>query len=300
MFQKRLNLKHKMVRVFKLIQALLLSLFALNAYSIKRCIIYQISFMHRIITLCVFAFFASSCGTGKKLAFFKDLNSDDSKKQEVRTAAEAPLRLQSDDQVQVVVSSISPEAAIMFNLMGTSVMNGANTPQMMQSVYTITPSGNITIPGIGDIKVAGLTTDEAKLAIKNVVAEYLKDAVISVTLVNFRITVMGEVARPATYPVGGEKINVLQALGMAGDMTVYGNRANVKVFRKGADRIEVGTLNINNSNVMRSPFYDLRQNDVVLVEPTKRKGLQADGLNIIVPAATSILSLIIVAITRFW
>lgn len=81
-------------------------------------------------------------------------------------------------------------------------------------------------------------------------------------------------------------------------MTIYGKRSTIKVFRKGEDKVEVGTLDINSSNVMRSPFYNLRQNDVVLVEPIKRKGLQAEGLNIIIPAATSILSLIIVAITR--
>jgi polysaccharide export outer membrane protein len=110
---------------------------------------------------------------------------------------------------------------------------------------------------------------------------------------------MGEVVRPSTFQVAGEKINVLEAIGMAGDLTVFAKRSNVKVIRKAADKVEVAHLNLNNSSVMRSPFYNLRQNDVVLVEPGKRKGLQAEGLNIIVPAATSMLSLIIVALTRF-
>ncbi|MCC6289114.1 MAG: polysaccharide biosynthesis/export family protein [Chitinophagaceae bacterium] len=255
--------------------------------------------MKKLLFFAMLTLIFSACQTGKQLAFFQDLNSEAGKKQDVRIAAYDPLRLQADDQVQVVVSSISPEAATMFNLMGTSVMNGAGSaPQMMQSVYTVSPSGNITIPGIGDIKVAGLTTDEAKIAVKNVVVEYLKDAVISVTLVNFRITVMGEVARPATYPVAGEKINVLQALGMAGDLTIYAKRGSIKVYRKAEDKIEVGTLDINHSSVMRSPFYNLRQNDVIVVEPFKRKGLQAENLSLFIPAATSILSLIIVALTR--
>jgi len=250
------------------------------------------------IVLLILAFFAS-CRTGKKLALFQDLNVEGVKKQEVRIAAFEPLRLQTDDQIQVVISSISPEAAVMFNLMGTTVNNGtANTTQMVQSVYTISPSGNITIPGIGDIKVQGLTTDEAKVAVKKVVVDYLKDAVVSVTLINFRVTIMGEVNRPSTYQVAGEKINILQALGMAGDLTVFAKRDNIKVFRKGDDKVEVGTINLNTSDAMRSNFYNLKQNDVVIVEPAKSKGLQAEGLNIIVPAATSILSLIIVALTR--
>ncbi|WP_193311548.1 polysaccharide biosynthesis/export family protein [Agriterribacter humi] len=242
----------------------------------------------------------SSCRTGKELALFQDLNSEqDAKVQQVRTAAFDPLRLQPDDQLQIVISSISPEASQLFNLMGSAVITGNNNTQNMQSVYSVSPSGNITIPVVGDVKVAGLTTDEAKAQIKEVVSEYLKDAVISVTLINFRVTVMGEVTRPSTFQVAGEKINVLQAIGMAGDLTVFAKRTNIKVIRKVADKVEVAHLNLNNSSVMRSPYYNLRQNDVVLVEPGKRKGLQAEGLNIIVPAATSILSLIIVAITRF-
>ena len=241
-----------------------------------------------------------SCRTGKELALFQDLNSQqDAKVQQVRTAAFDPLRLQPDDQLQIVISSISPEASQLFNLMGSAVITGNNnSTQNMQSVYSVSPSGNITIPVIGDVKVAGLTTDEAKAEIKKVVSEYLKDAVISVTLINFRVTVMGEVNRPSTFQVAGEKINVLEAIGMAGDLTVFAKRNNVKVIRKAADKVEVAHLNLNSSSVMRSPFYNLRQNDVVLVEPGKRKGLQAEGLNIIVPATTSILSLIIVALTR--
>jgi polysaccharide export outer membrane protein len=240
-----------------------------------------------------------SCTTGKQLALFQDLNNEPGAKvQQVRTAAFDPLRLQTDDQLQVVISSISPEASQLFNLMGSAVITNNNNTQNMQSVYSVSPSGNITIPVVGDIMVAGLTTDEAKAQIKKAVSEYLKDAVVSATLINFRVTVMGEVMRPSTFQVAGEKINVLQAIGMAGDLTVFAKRNNIKVIRKAADKVEVAHLNLNSSSVMRSPYYNLRQNDVVLVEPGKRKGLQAEGLNIIIPAATSILSLIIVALTR--
>lgn len=254
--------------------------------------------MYRYFWILTAFFFLGACKTGKQLAFFQDLNPD-VQKQDIRIAADDPLRLQAGDQVQIIVSSATPEAALPFNLLGVSVTGGINNAsQVIQSVYTISSSGEITLPGIGDIKIAGLSTEEAKAAIKKEVIEYLKDAAISVTLVNFRITIMGEVARPATYPVAGEKINLLEALGMAGDITIYGKRNAVKVFRKGKDKMEVGTLNINKTDVMRSPFYNLRQNDVVLVEPLKRKGLQAEGLSIFIPAATSIISLIIVAFSR--
>lgn len=253
-----------------------------------------------LLMVTVFALFCS-CRTGKELALFQGLSSEEptTRIQQVRTAAFDPLRLQTDDQLQIVISSISPEASQLFNLMGAAVITNNNNTQNMQSIYTVSPSGNITIPVVGEVKVATLTTDEAKDAIKSAVSEYLKDAVVSATLINFRVTVMGEVTRPSTYQVAGEKINVLQALGMAGDLTVFAKRTNIKVIRKATDKVEVAELNLNNSSAMRSPFYNLRQNDVVLVEPGKRKGLQAEGLNIIVPAVTSFLSLLIVAITRF-
>lgn len=243
------------------------------------------------------SFFISSCKTGKQLAYFQDLNSEAGKTEEVRTAAETPLKLQANDQVQIVISSVSPEAAQLFNMMGSAIASGTSS-QVMQSVYTISPSGNVTIPGIGDVKVAGLTTDQAKLAVKDAVVPYLKDAVVSTSLINFRVTIMGEVARPITLQVAGERMNLLEALGMAGDLTVFAKRNTIKVIRKASDKVEVATLDLGNSNIMRSPYYNLRQNDIVYVEPVKRKGLQSQNLNIIIPIITSFLSLGIIAISR--
>jgi polysaccharide export outer membrane protein len=237
-----------------------------------------------------------SCRTGKELAYFQDLNSDPGKIQEVRVAAESALKLQANDQMQIVISSVSPEAAQLFNMMGAAVASGTNS-QVMQSVYTISPSGNVTIPGIGDVKVAGLTTDEAKMAIRDAVVPYLKDAVVSASLINFRVTVMGEVARPITLQVAGERMNLLEALGMAGDLTVFAKRNTIKVLRKASDKVEVATLDLNSSDIMRSPYYNLKQNDIVYVEPLKRKGAQTQNLNILIPIITSFISLGIVALT---
>mgnify|MGYP001069499916 FL=1 len=254
--------------------------------------------MRRLISAFIFVpVFLGSCKTGKQLAYFQDLNSDPGKVQEVRIAAESPLKLQANDQMQIVISSVSPEAAQLFNMMGAAVAAGTNS-QVMQSVYTISPSGNVTIPGIGDVKVAGLTTDEAKIAIRDAVVPYLKDAVVSASLITFRVTVMGEVARPITLHVAGERMNLLEALGMAGDLTVFAKRNTIKVLRKTSDKVEVATLDLNNSDIMRSPYYDLKQNDIVYVEPVKRKGAQSQNLNILIPIITSFVSLGIVAISR--
>jgi polysaccharide biosynthesis/export protein len=250
-----------------------------------------------LLLLFALAVFFTSCKTGKQLAYFQDLNSNTDKVQQVRIAADNPLKLQPDDQLQIVISSVSPEAAQLFNMMVSPVAAGAGS-QLIQNVYTISPSGTVTIPGIGDIKVAGLTTDQAKAVIREAVVPYLKDVVVSTTLVNFRVTIMGEVTRPMTLQITGERMNVLEALGMAGDLTVFAKRNNIKVIRKAGDKMEVANLDLNSSAVMRSPFYNLRQNDVVYVEPLKRKGIQTEGLNVIIPVITSFISLGIIAISR--
>ena len=110
-------------------------------------------------------------------------------------------------------------------------------------------------------------------------------------MMNFRITVMGEVTRPTTLQVAGEKVNVLEGLGMAGDLTVFGKRNNIKVIRKAGDKVEVAHLNLNSSKVMRSPFYNLRQNDIVYVEPVKRKGFAAETSLGVLPTIISVVTL---------
>jgi polysaccharide export outer membrane protein len=108
---------------------------------------------------------------------------------------------------------------------------------------------------------------------------------------------MGEVARPITLQVAGERMNLLEALGMAGDLTVFAKRNTIKVLRKASDKVEVATLDLNSSDIMRSPYYNLKQNDIVYVEPLKRKGAQTQNLNILIPIITSFISLGIVALT---
>jgi polysaccharide biosynthesis/export protein len=216
-----------------------------------------------------------------------------------------PIRLQADDQLQITISSTTPEASQFFNLMtanpsSTSVAgtSSASAPsQSFANVYAIATNGNITLPVLGEVVTAGLTTEQVRLKIDGLLADYLKDAVVSVRLINFKVTVIGDVSRPVVVPVQGEGMNILEALGAAGDMTVFGKRYNVKVMRKVGDEMEVAHLNLNSSKAMQSPYFQLRQNDVVYVEPNKNKGILGESWVLWVPVITSILSLILVAIT---
>ncbi|MGN6492925.1 MAG: polysaccharide biosynthesis/export family protein [Agriterribacter sp.] len=230
-----------------------------------------------------------SCGVGKKLAYLQDLN-DTTRIQEVRVAAFEPLKLQPDDQVQVSITSKSPEGSQLFAMMGTNITSGTSN-QVIQNVYTISSKGTINMPLIGELTVGGLTTEQAREVVQKEAVQYVRDAMVGLSLMNFRITVMGEVTRPTTLQVAGEKVNVLEALGMAGDLTVFGKRNNIKVIRKAGDKVEVAHLNLNSSKVMRSPFYNLRQNDIVYVEPVKRKGFAAETSLGVLPTIISVVTL---------
>jgi polysaccharide export outer membrane protein len=237
-----------------------------------------------------------SCVNSKQLSYFQDL-SDTSRKHLVEMAPFEPLRLQADDQVRVNINSISPEAGQFFNLMmGTptsGVGGGSAMPgQGSQNNYQINQEGVIILPVLGEIQAAGLTTEELRLKIKELLKDYLKEPVVNVTLTNFRVTVIGEVGGPKIVPVVGERINLLEALGAAGDMTVYGKRYNVKVVRRTGDKLDIASVNFNNSKAIGSPYFQLKPNDVVYVEPNRSKGFSTEGWVFLLPLITTLLWLV--------
>jgi polysaccharide export outer membrane protein len=255
--------------------------------------------MKRILTHLSLLFLFASCYNSKQLAYFQDL-SDTTRPQGVQMYPYEPLRLQPDDQVQINISSISPEASQFFNLLLPTSTSGVGTTgnQAFQNIYLIDQQGLISMPVLGDIKAAGLTTEMLRLEIKSLLKDYLKDPVVTVRFSNFRVTVIGEVGHPTVVPVQGERINVLEALGAAGDMTVYGKRYNVKVVRRTGDKLDVAHLNFNKSESIRSPFFQLRQNDMIYVEPNKSKGVLSESWVILVPAITSVLSFLTIIVVN--
>ncbi|MET0637344.1 MAG: polysaccharide biosynthesis/export family protein [Chitinophagaceae bacterium] len=250
------------------------------------------------------AFFFTSCKSSKQLAYFQDLPDDAVSK--IASIPYVPLRLQTNDEVQVTISSNSPEAAQYFNLAAVtpSLQANAGTGALSSqggfiNVYRVSSTGFITMPVIGEIPAVGATTEDLKHLIKTRLSEYLKDAVVTVNLVNFKVTVIGEVNRPVVIPVNGQTINVLEAVGASGDMTAFGVRRNVRIIRKLPDgNTEVAVLDFNKSNVMNSPYFQLRQNDIIYIQPNKAKSLNANGRGFWVPIITSAISIATIIITR--
>lgn len=191
-------------------------------------------------------------------------------------------RIMPKDLLTITVNSESPETAAPYNLVIQSNLNTNSktlTTQPSLMSYLVDNNGNIEFPSLGTLHVGGLTKSEAERIIHQRLQPFFSDNkfIVNVRMINYKISVLGEVARPNTYTVSNEKVNVFEALALAGDLTIYGKRDGVKLIREDAQgRKEVVRLNLNDANIIHSPYYYLQQNDVLYVEPNKAKAKNSD------------------------
>jgi polysaccharide export outer membrane protein len=199
----------------------------------------------------------ASCVSKKKIVYMQN-------EVNATTLAYAPV-LQPDDVLVVIVSADNPEVALPFNLMQPGVT------AMEPVSYLIDSSGAIVFPVLGKVMVAGMTTLQATAHLKEALSKYIQNPIVNLRLQNFKVSVLGEVSQPKTLNVSSERLTVLEALSQAGDLSVYGNRKNVKIIRETNGIRSVSTIDLTQSDFMNSPYYYLQQNDVVYVEPNKTK-----------------------------
>ena len=220
----------------------------------------------------------SGCTSYKKVPYLQNA-------QAIEVAAgEIPLydaKIMPKDLLTITVSTTDPQSSIPFNLTVQSAISQANnslTTQPSLQQYLVNNRGEIDFPVLGRLKISGLTKNECEALIREKLIPYLKETpIVNVRMVNYKISVLGEVKSPGTFTVSNEKVNVLEALAMAGDMTVYGVRDNVKLVRENAngERI-IQTLNLNDANLIRSPYFYLQQNDILYVSPNKTVARNSD------------------------
>jgi len=171
-----------------------------------------------------------------------------------------------DDVISINVSTLDPQASLPFNLF-KGAEEGGFRPEQLD--YIIDKNGDIDFPVLGAVKIVGLSPEETKQLLTEKLSNYLKDPIINIRLKNFTISVLGEVARPGTYPVNGEQITVLEAIGLAGDLTIKGIRQNVMVIRDFNGTKVYTRIDLTQKESLNSPVYYLTQNDIVYVEPNK-------------------------------
>ena len=233
-----------------------------------------------VFTCLITIFLLASCQSYKKVPYLQDVEVME------QTAQQENLydaKIMPKDLLTIVVSCTSPELAVPFNLTvasPASVVTGNSqlTVQPVLQPYLVDNEGKINFPVLGELKVGGLTKREAEQLIIDKLKPYIKETpIVTVRMVNYKISVIGEVARPGTFTISNEKVNLLEALAMAGDMTVYGLRDDIKLIREDANgRQEIVTLDLNKAETILSPYYWLQQNDIIYVTPNKAKARNSD------------------------
>ncbi len=211
-------------------------------------------------------------------------------------------KIQTNDILTIVVTAADPKVTAPFNPLST--MSTTNLTQQvdmaLRPTYTVDNNGDITLPMLGKVHLAGLTKIEAIEKIRSELSQYIKDPGVNINFNNFRISVLGEVAHPGSFIVPTERVTVLEALGMAGDLTIRGVRQNVMVIREADGQKSIHRLDLTQKSVLNSPVYYLAQNDVIYVEPNRAQinnsKLGANS-NIIISIA-SLLITVISVLTR--
>lgn len=217
--------------------------------------------------------FLISCTTPKDVLYFQNL--DDLTKAQVAQLEQtySPV-IVNNDILAISVSSWDPTVVRPFN---PPVVNRITpgivevSPTEYLPNYLVEADGTITFPVIGKVQASGLTKEALAEDLRTKISHYVKDASVSINIVNYKVTLMGEITRPSALNVRNEKISIIDAIGQCGDLTINGNRKNILVIRDNNGAKEFGRVDLTDPAVFASPYYYLRQNDIVYVEPNKAK-----------------------------
>lgn len=246
----------------------------------------------------------TSCSTSKTvLPYFTDISTVTSG---VFEAGNYSPEIKPDDELLITVSSINPEATAIYNL---PLSNPAKQTELFkvstpsQQTYKVDSEGDINFPVLGKMHVAGLTTEALQQKLTELISKDVEDPLVSVSLVNFRVVVAGEVKTPKAINVGRSRFSILDALSEAGDLTEYGERSNVLLVREENGERKFVHLDLNSSETLNSPYFYLQQNDYIYVEPNKvrqanskynqNNSFKLTVISTIVSAASVIASLVI-------
>ena len=207
--------------------------------------------------------FVVSCASKKDLVYFQGVDEIE----EVVNTDYTPV-LKADDQLSIIVSALDPAAALPFNTFEPSPGTGFSSNVETIS-YLVAKDGTIEFPQLGTLQVAGLTRIELIAMLKEKLEPFLVNPSVNIQLLNFTVTVLGEVKKPGAYQIKDERITVLDAIGLAGDLSVWGTRQNVLVIREMETGKVFERIDLTSASVFDSPVYYLTQNDIIYVEPNK-------------------------------
>jgi polysaccharide biosynthesis/export protein len=249
------------------------------------------NFLTPFLVICLL----SSCATKKEIVYFQDAENLPEK---INEQTFEPI-IESNDILFVSISSMNEAVLLPFKRSTGLEGNVSNSNPGLQG-YLVNVEGDIRFPVIGNVSVAGKTRGQAEADLKSELSEFITDVVVDVRIMNFKITVIGEVNNPGVYNIPDERVTIPQALGLAGDLSEDGKRENILVIREINGQHQVSRIDLTKTDFFLSPYYFLKQNDVVYVEPST-KGVKKSGFIPDIPALLSLMTVVlstIILLTR--
>jgi len=245
--------------------------------------------MRKIIALVFLLTVLFSCASKKDILYFQDSENLNLK---ALNRDFDPI-IETNDILHITISSINAEVLTPF--LKTQQIQQSNNQNPGLDGYLVNIDGNISFPVIGDVLVAGYNRDYAEDLLKEKISKYVKNVVVDVRIMNFEVTVLGEVALPGVYNIKDERVTLPEALALAGDLTVDGKRSNVTIIREENGVRKVTKIDLTNTDFFNSEFYFLKQNDLVYVEPST-KGVKKSGFIPDIPALLSLFTVILTTV----
>ncbi|UUV21453.1 polysaccharide biosynthesis/export family protein [Paenimyroides aestuarii] len=219
-----------------------------------------------ILPAIITSFLLASCVSREKIAYYQNIEGTEIVNKKFET------KIKTDDLLMILVSAQDPIAVEPFNLttnLSVDPSNQAGGGQRQQQLYLVDDKGYIDFPTLGKIEVANKTKDEIVNNLQTKISKYVKNPIINLRIMNYKVTVQGEVKMPGTHRITSERITLLEALALSGDLTNYGKRDNILVLREENGEVTSHRVDLTKANFINSDFYYLKQNDVVYVEPNK-------------------------------
>jgi polysaccharide biosynthesis/export protein len=244
--------------------------------------------MRKILCYLLLSIVIPSCISKRELVYMQNENLKNNTPTHFNTSYQE-YKLQPNDVLSIKVLSVQPELTEQFNIINPNNAFGISGPSsLFLSGYSIDKKGNIRLPILGEVQVAGLTPNEAEERIQKDLDRYINDATVVLKLISFKISVLGEVRNPGYFYIYNEQANLLEGLGMAGDLTQGASRENVKLIRQTPNGTEIVLLDLKDPNLVQSQYYFLKPNDILYVEPRNTQ-IKRDNL-VVVSAILGVIS----------
>lgn len=242
----------------------------------------------------------AGCVTQKQMTYFREV--DSSTADSVNEVFESQIDpvIKAGDALAITVSALDMEAVVPYNL-PTVVFSNPGTDQLAttpsQQYYLVDAAGKIEFPVLGSVSVLGLKTTEVAEVLEEKLSKQVKDPMVLVRLINAKVTVMGEVNSPGQYTMPNGRMTLLDALGAAGDLSIYGQRDNILITRETNGKLEFHRLNLNSDELFTSPYYYLQQNDVIYVSPNKVRAINSTNVSLWLSMVSTLASTATVIVT---